>query len=95
MDSEVYWDRNDKAGLGVYVSKIKEAAGIRNAIVLVSAHEPVRQALLEKGVKFVRVHPPLGPPESREAKQAFLEREVSDPPVLRACVRAFVSLQPV
>lgn len=75
----MHWDRNDKAGLDVYVSKIKEAAGIRCAIVLVSAHEPVRQALLEKGVKFIRVHPPLELPESKEAKRAFLEREVSDP----------------
>ncbi|KKY34034.1 hypothetical protein UCDDA912_g06006 [Diaporthe ampelina] len=69
LDSSKLWPLKDQAGLQHYVSKIKKHAGEERAIVLVSAHEEVRQQLVGQGVKYVRLYPEAG------AKKVFVARE--------------------
>lgn len=78
-----------------------ETAAKPGAIILVSAHKLLRQALFLLGVKYVSVRPP----RDSKTKQIYLAREVSPPPLrrdlfpaqpilhaLRACVLGSLTL---
>ncbi|KAK7699992.1 hypothetical protein SLS64_011218 [Diaporthe eres] len=71
LDSSEFWPGRSKAGLPYYLCKIIETADKPGAIILVSAHKLLRQALFLLGVKYVSVRPPRG----STTKQLYLARE--------------------
>lgn len=91
LDSSDYWPGSSSlVGLPWYLCKIIDTAAVPGAIVLVSAHKPVRQALRLLGVTYVSVRPPGDPNGDKKAKQIYektkqiyLKREVSPPPIRR------------